>query len=218
MSNNNNNYIISSGSNSIIRDRFIIDGSTGNIGIGTTPNHKLDIDGIINAKSFNLNGSPFVLEFTQGMTVQTIHKTYSKTVEKQINSTGWIPIDDGIDGFYVKIKPSHTQSKVLVSMTCHIGMDYENDSRWWGLQLYRKIGDNGNWTALNNANGTNSGGLECSPCWISHNLGADNSMYSHSIINVSGSYEDEPNTEENVYYTAYWKSKLLFEIRTEYHS
>ena len=208
MSNNNNNYIISSGSNSIIRDRFIIDGSTGNIGIGTTPNHKLDIDGIINAKSFNLNGSPFVLEFTQGMTVQTIHKTYSKTVEKQINSTGWIPIDDGIDGFYVKIKPSHTQSKVLVSMTCHIGMDYENDSRWWGLQLYRKIGDNGNWTALNNANGTNSGGLECSPCWISHNLGADNSMYSHSIINVSGSYEDEPNTEENVYYTAYWKSKL----------
>ncbi|MFN9903531.1 MAG: hypothetical protein ACK55Z_33110, partial [bacterium] len=47
MSNNNNNYIISSGSNSIIRDRFIIDGSTGNIGIGTTPNHKLDIDGII---------------------------------------------------------------------------------------------------------------------------------------------------------------------------
>jgi hypothetical protein len=208
MSNSNNNYIISSGSNSIIRDRFIIDGSTGNIGIGTTPNHKLDIDGIINAKSFNLNGSPFVLEFTQGMTVQTIHKTYSKTVEKQINSTGWSPIDNGIDGFFVKIKPSHTQSKVLVSMTCHIGMDYENDSRWWGLQLYRKIGDNGNWTALNNANGTNSGGLECSPCWISHNLGADNSMYSHSIVNVSGSYEDEPNTEENVYYTAYWKSKL----------
>jgi hypothetical protein len=33
-------------------------------------------------------------------------------------------------------------------------------------------------------------------------------MYSHSIINVSGSYEDMPNTEEDVYYTAYWKSKL----------
>jgi hypothetical protein len=87
-------------------------------------------------------------------------------------------------------------------------MDYSEDSRWWGLQLYRKIGDSGEWSPLNNANGTNSGGLECSPCWISHNLGADNSMYSHSIINVSGSYEDEPNTTSNIYYTAYWKSKL----------
>ena len=206
MSNSNNNYIISSGSNTIIKDRFIID-SAGNIGVGTAPNHKLDIDGIINAKAFNLNGSPFVLEFTQGMTIQTIHKTYSKTVEKELNSVGWVPIDIQNDGFFVKIKPSHIQSKVLVSMTCHIGMDYAEDSRWWGLQLYRKIG-NGSWTPVNDANGTNGGGLECTPCWVSHNLGADNSMYSHSIINVSGSYEDMPNTEEDVYYTAYWKSKL----------
>jgi hypothetical protein len=206
MSNSNNNYIISSGSNTIIKDRFIID-SVGNIGVGTAPNHKLDIDGIINAKAFNLNGSPFVLEFTQGMTIQTIHKTYSKTVEKELNSVGWVPIDIQNDGFFVKIKPSHIQSKVLVSMTCHIGMDYAEDSRWWGLQLYRKIG-NGSWTPVNDANGTNGGGLECTPCWISHNLGADNSMYSHSIINVSGSYEDMPNTEDDVYYTAYWKSKL----------
>jgi hypothetical protein len=207
MSNSNNDYIISSGSNSIITDRFIIDGATGNIGVGTSPNHKLDIDGIINAKAFNLNGSPFVLEFTQGMTIQTIHKNYSKTVEKELNSIGWVPIDIQNDGFYVKIKPSHIQSKVLVSMTCHIGMDYADDSRWWGLQLYRKIG-NGSWMPINDANGTNSGGLECTPCWVSHNMGADNSMYSHSIINVSGSYEDMPNTEEDVYYTAYWKSKL----------
>jgi hypothetical protein len=206
MSNSNNNYIISSGSNTIIKDRFIID-SVGNIGVGTAPNHKLDIDGIINAKAFNLNGSPFVLEFTQGMTIQTIHKTYSKTVEKELNSVGWVPIDIQNNGFFVKIKPSHIQSKVLVSMTCHIGMDYAEDSRWWGLQLYRKIG-NGSWVPINDANGTNGGGLECSPCWISHNLGADNSMYSHSIINVSGSYEDMPNTEEDVYYTAFWKSKL----------
>ena len=206
MSNSNNNYIISSGSNTIIKDRFIID-SVGNIGVGTAPNHKLDIDGIINAKAFNLNGSPFVLEFTQGMTIQTIHKTYSKTVEKELNSAGWVPIDIQNNGFFVKIKPSHIQSKVLVSMTCHIGMDYAEDSRWWGLQLYRKIG-NGSWVPINDANGTNGGGLECSPCWISHNLGADNSMYSHSIINVSGSYEDMPNTEDDVYYTAFWKSKL----------
>ena len=133
------------------------------------------------------------------MTIQTIHKTYSKTVEKQLNSIGWVPIDIQNDGFYVKIKPSHIQSKVLVSMNCHIGMDYAEDSRWWGLQLYRKIG-NGAWTPVNGANGINSGGLECTPCWISHNLGADNSMYSHSIINVSGSYEDMPNTEDDVYH------------------
>ena len=208
MYNSNNYYTISSGNNGAIQDRFMIEGSSGNIGVGTIPNHKLDINGIINAKAFNINGSPFVLEFTQGMTIQTIHKTYSKTLEKQSNSIGWIPIDNGNDGFIVKIKPSHIKSKVLVSMTCHIGMDYTEDSRWWGLQLYRKIGDSGEWSPLNNANGTNSGGLECSPCWISHNLGADNSMYSHSIINVSGSYEDEPNTTSNIYYTAYWKSKL----------
>jgi hypothetical protein len=118
-----------------------------------------------------------------------------------------IDIDNLETGFVIRIKPSHSTSKVLVSMSCHIGMDYAENSRWWGIQLYRKIGD-GDWLPVENANGSNADWLEGSPCWISHNMGADNSMYSHSIINVSGSYEDSPQTTEDVYYTAYWKSKL----------
>jgi hypothetical protein len=208
MFNNNNNYIISSGSNNLIKDRLTINGINGDIGVGTKPNHTLDVYGTLNASNYRINGKPFVLEFTQGMIVQTIHNTYRETKTKSDNTTTWVPIDDNITtGFIVKIKPSHISSKVLVTMSCHIGMDYAENSRWWGIQLYRKIGT-GAWTLVENANGSNSAALEGTPCWISHNMGADNSQYSHSITNVSGSYEDTPNTTENVYYTAYWKSKL----------
>jgi hypothetical protein len=142
------------------------------------------------------------------MSIQTTHKTYNKTVAKEDYITGWVPIDNDInDGFVVCIKPSDSTSKVLVSLTCHVGMDYEYDSRWWGIQLYRKIGG-GNWIPLDDANGNDSAILDGTSCWISHNMGADSSMYSHSIINVSGTYEDTPETTSNVYYTAYWKSKL----------
>jgi hypothetical protein len=142
------------------------------------------------------------------MVIQTHHKTYNKTPVKDVNSVGWVAIDDDIsDGFVITIKPTHILSAVLLSMTCHIGMDYDTDSRWWGIQLYRKIGD-GAWVSLEDANGLNNETMDASPCWISHNMGADNSMYSHSIINVSGTFEDIPSTTSNVYYTAYWKSKL----------
>ena len=208
MFNNNNNYIISSGSNNLIKDRLTINGINGDIGVGTKPNHTLDVYGTLNATNYQKNGKPFVLEFTQGMIIQTIHNTYRETKTKGDNTTAWVAIDDNINtGFIVKIKPSHVTSKVLVTMSCHIGMDYAENSRWWGIQLYRKIGT-GPWTLVENANGSNSASLEGTPCWISHNMGADNSQYSHSITNVSGSYEDLPNTTENVYYTAYWKSKL----------
>ena len=54
MSNSNNNYIISSGSNNIIKHRLIIDGESGNIGIGTTLNTAgvlLDVNGIIESRT-----------------------------------------------------------------------------------------------------------------------------------------------------------------------
>ena len=208
MFNSNNNYIISSGSNNLINDRLTINGINGNIGVGTIPNHTLDVYGTLNATKYQIDGKPFVLEFTQGMIIQTIHNTYRETKTKGDNTTAWVAIDDDINnGFIVRIQPSHVSSKVLVTMSCHIGMDYAENSRWWGIQLYRKIGT-GPWTLVENANGSNSAALEGTPCWISHNMGADNSQYSHSITNVSGSYEDLPNTIEPVYYTAYWKSKL----------
>jgi hypothetical protein len=214
MANSNNQYVVSSGINSVIADRLIVDGISGNIGIGQTmPNYKLDINGPINAQSFNINGSPFVLEFSQGMTIQTLHKTYTKTSSKSGTETDWVAIDlgeivnDNSDGFVIKIKPSHIQSKVLVSLTCHIGMDYLQDSRWWGLRLYRKIGSGGTWEPVMGANGNNINSNGTS-CWISHNMGADSSTYSHFITNVTGTYQDMPNTTNDVYYTAFWKSKL----------
>jgi len=194
-----------------------------NVGIGTVPvqnsPYKLDVYGALNASNYYINGIPLAQVFqsgqsgqdfkiTQGMIVQTVHKTYRDTKAKEDNTTSWVAIDNNlVAGFVIRIKPSHATSKVLISMSCHIGMDYAENSRWWGIQLYRKIG-NGDWLPVENANGSNDDWLEGSPCWISHNMGADNSLYSHSIINVSGSYEDSPETTEDVYYTAYWKSKL----------
>jgi len=202
----------------IDRNRNLIIGG----GIRSEGNVEINNDLIISGNIYDIygnnllniytsNGTPLSQEFklTQGMIVQTVHKTYRDTKAKEDNTTSWVPIDiDDLDnGFVIRIKPSHSTSKVLVSMSCHIGMDYAENSRWWGIQLYRKIGD-GDWLPVENANGSNADWLEGSPCWISHNMGADNSMYSHSIINVSGSYEDSPETTEDVYYTAYWKSKL----------
>ena len=142
------------------------------------------------------------------------------------SGTDWEPINNNItNGFVISIKPTDTASKILVSMTSHIGMEYSSDSRWWGLKLYRKIG-NGSWTEISDANGNKTGNgssnINGTGCWISHNLGAESSIYSHSITNVSGSYQDEPQTTETVYYTVYWKNKvgelnsgLLFLNRSE---
>jgi len=208
ISNTNNKYKLESGNNDIITERFVINGLTGNIGVNINePNHELDVNGGVNATSYNINGIPFVLEFSQGMTIQTKHNTYTSTNSKTGNSNDWEPINNDIlNGFVINIKPCHISSKILVSIVCHIGMDYEYDSRWWGLQLYRKIGT-GNWVKLTGANGNDSD-IEGSECWISHNLGAESSAYSHFIANVTGSYEDMPYTTDEVYYTAYWKSKL----------
>ena len=187
-------------------ERMVIT-SNGLIGIGNTePNYKIDVNGEINASAFNINGVPFRIEFHKGMTMQTKHMTYTDTCTKSDIETDWVPVDNNLTtGFVIRVKPTHETSKILLNLICHIGMDYLQDSRWWGLKLYRKIGT-GNWTEVSGANGTgiNNG----SSCWISHNLGAESSIYSHSITNVTGSYEDAPNTTDDVYYTIYWKSRL----------
>ena len=181
--------------------------SNGNLGVGNTdPSYKIDVNGEVNASAFNINGAPFRLEFPKGMMLQTKHMTYTDTCTKSDTETDWVPVDNNLTtGFVIRVKPTHTTSKILLNLICHIGMDYLQDSRWWGLKLYRKIGT-GNWIEVSGANGTgvNNG----SACWISHNLGAESSIYSHSITNVTGSYEDAPNTTDDVYYTIYWKSRL----------
>tara|TARA_B110000483_G_scaffold53377_1_gene66438 strand:- start:2790 stop:3890 length:1101 start_codon:yes stop_codon:yes gene_type:complete len=181
--------------------------SNGLIGIGNTePNYKIDVDGEINASAFNINGTPFRLEFPSGMTLQSKHLTFTDTCTKSDTEVDWVPVNNDLtSGFVIRVKPTHSSSKILLNIICHIGMDYLHDSRWWGLKLYRKIGT-GNWNEITGANGTGSN--NGSACWISHNLGAESSTYSHSITNVTGSYEDEPQTTEDVYYTIYWKSRL----------
>ena len=179
----------------------------GKIGINnSSPQNILDVYGNINASSYTRNGYPISLEFSQGMIIQTKHLTYSKTEVK--NGYDWEPINNDINnGFVISIKPSDITSKILISTICHIGMEYETDSRWWGIRLYRKIG-NGPWTHLSNANGIINNNDNGTSCWISHNLGAESSTYSHFITNITGSYQDMPNTTEIVYYTAYWKNRL----------
>jgi hypothetical protein len=180
--------------------------NNGNVGINKEdPEYSLDIGGNINAYSFLRNGSPLSLEISQGMVVQTKHLTYSKTEYKTGND--WEPINNNTStGFVISIKPSDITSKILISMVSHIGLEYSTDSRWWGLRLYRKIG-NGVWEHISNANGIIDNNGFGNGCWISHNLGAESSTYSHFITNVTGSYQDTPNTTETVYYTVYWKNK-----------
>ena len=179
----------------------------GRIGINNaSPENTLDVYGNINATSYTHNGYPLSLGFSQGMIIQTKHLTYSKTEIK--NGNDWEPINNDINnGFVIAIKPSDITSKILISTVCHIGMEYETDSRWWGIRLYRKIG-NGTWTHISNANGIIDNNENGTSCWISHNLGADSSTYSHFITNITGSYQDTPNTTEIVYYTAYWKNRV----------
>ena len=178
----------------------------GKVGINKEePEYTLDIGGNINASSFLRNGSPLSLEISQGMIVQTKHLTYSKTEYKTGND--WEPINNNIsNGFVISIKPTDITSKILISIVSHIGIEYSTDSRWWGLRLYRKIG-NGVWEHISNADGIIDDNGYGNSCWISHNLGAVLSIYSHFITNVTGSYQDTPNTTETVYYTVYWKNK-----------
>ena len=187
-------------------ERMVIT-SNGLIGVGNTePNYKIDVNGEINASAFNINGTPFRLEFPSGMTLQSKHLTFTDTCTKSDTEVDWVPANNNLtSGFVIRVKPTHSSSKILLNLICHIGMDYLQDSRWWGLKLYRKIGT-GDWNEITGANGTGSD--NGSSCWISHNLGAESSIYSHSITNVTGSYEDEPQTTEDVYYTIYWKSRL----------
>ncbi len=236
IANANNKYIISSANiTSNIKDRFIIDGQSGNIGINTTPHigldnnldtYKVNIGGSINIEGYLYNNGK-LYEVTahsnmgvlaQNMSVQTFSTTYRKKVEMTSNLAaydvdGWQFIDDDLEtGFVIKIKPSHISSKILVNLSCHIGFDSVQDTRWWGLKLYRRIEDDIGWTEVSDANGSNNVGEEGTECWLSNNLGSSLSSYEYFVANVSGAFFDQLPAEtpynKYVYYTAKWKSKL----------
>ena len=148
------------------------------------------------------------------MSIQTLHNIYRNIVSK--SGSGWQFIDNNVSvrgnkvqGFCIRIKLSHQTSKVLLNLSCHIGIDYGTNARWWGLRLYRKIGQNGTWTHISEANGNNLIDNKGTACWLSHNLGAESSTSSYAVANVSGTYYDLPGTDTDfVYYTVKWCSIL----------
>jgi hypothetical protein len=160
-----------------------------------------------NGKTYT--GSSSIL--SQYSPIQTQFTMYKNVIEK--SGSGWqfidnntTVIDDKVQGFGVRIKPNHYSSKVLINLNCHIGIDYGTDARWWGLRLYRRIGEAGAWVHLTDADGADGAGTTC---WLSHNLGAETSTSSYFIANVSGAYYDFPETsEEYIYYTVKWCSLL----------
>jgi hypothetical protein len=201
----------------IINSNFIVNNSTtlrNNLDITGDVNFTGDLykNGMVYPNGKTYTGSSSIL--SQYSPIQTQFNMYKNVVEK--SGSGWQfidnninIIDDKVQGFCVRIKPNHYSSKILINLTCHIGIDYGSDARWWGLRLYRKIGEAGEWTHLSNADGTDYNNNNGTTCWVSHNLGADTSTYSYFIANVSGVYYDLPNiSEEYIYYTAKWCSLL----------
>ena len=169
-------------------------------------------NGMIYPNGKTYTGSSSIL--SQYSPIQTQFSMYKNVVEK--SGSGWQfidnninVIDDKVQGFCVRIKPNHYSSKILINLNCHIGIDYGTDARWWGLRLYRKIGEAGEWTHISNADGTDYNNNNGTTCWLSHNLGADASTQSYFIANVSGAYYDIPGiSEDYIYYTAKWCSLL----------
>ena len=237
IANTSNKYIISSANiTSSIKDRFIIDGVTGNIGVNTSPHIGIDsvnldtyvmnisgsinIDGYLynNGKKYEVTANSNMGVLSQNMSVQTLSTTYRKKIEMSsdintFDSDGWQFIDNDLNnGFVIKIKPSHISSKILVNLSCHIGFDSVQDSRWWGLKLYRKIGIENEWTEVVGANGNNENGEEGTVCWLSNNLGSSLTTYEYFVANLSGTFFDqvppESSYNKHIYYTAKWKSKL----------
>ena len=103
-------------------------------------------NGMIYPNGKTYTGSSSIL--SQYSPIQTQFSMYKNVVEK--SGSGWQfidnninIIDDKVQGFCVRIKPNHYSSKILINLNCHIGIDYGSDARWWGLRLYRKIGEAG---------------------------------------------------------------------------
>ncbi|MFL2921631.1 MAG: tail fiber domain-containing protein [Limisphaerales bacterium] len=211
--------------------------NTGNVGIGKTADSGilLDVGGNINFNGdlykngslLSLDGNQATAVISKGMAVQIKHTDYTKKVVRV--DTGWSGIDtrDDGNGFVVKITPRSVNSKVLINAIAHVGIDPSTDSRWWGVRLYRKIG-NGNWNFVSGAQGdisvahsiqnTDYGQANTTYAhqgqgvWFSHTVGMLASTPLHNdemlISNSSGSYLDSPSTTEEVMYTLYWCSRI----------
>ncbi len=190
-----NNPGSSQGSTATTTERMRID-QGGNVGIGqTTPVEKLDVNGNIKAAGSKISGS----------IVQTQHLNYVAEIYESSTSTTYTDFDN--INFVVSINPTSTNSRLLFNCNIHVGIDRALDSRWYGIRLYRKIG-NGNWTFLQGASGDNGNpGGNLIPVFISGG-GFFNHLYEYDNNNLSGSYLDTPDSSLNThYYTLYWDGR-----------
>ena len=144
----------------------------------------------------------------KGMIVEVKHNDYKKM---QMDDPGnWTAIDDDLDtGFVIGITPKSISSSILLDVNCYISFNQtDDDARWWGARLYRKIGD-GDWTHVTGAGGDRSGPDVPSTLGTAVWFGDNNLSSDHAEIgNCSARYLDNPNTIETVYYTIYWKCRL----------
>ena len=115
ISNSNNQYILASGSNNQIYERFVISGETGNVGLGTQPHiftegendeYKMTVKGSINVDGFIYKngeiyrGEGSVGVISQNMPIQTQSITYTKTrimTSTESNSQNIVPSTEDKD-------------------------------------------------------------------------------------------------------------------------
>ena len=155
----------------------------------------LEINGNIKAAGSKISGS----------IVQTQHLNYVAQIDESYTSSTFTDFDN--NNFVVSINPTSTKSRLLFNCNIHVGIDRGEDSRWYGIRLYRKIG-NGNWTFLQGASGDNGNpGGNLIPVFLSGG-GYFNHFYEYDIDNLSGSYLDTPDSSLNThYYTLYWDGR-----------
>ena len=147
---------------------------------------------------------------SDGTIIQTAHKTYRSEVTD--NTGDWTDIDNNTStGYVASLTPTSSNSKLLIRCCMHFGADQNDDSRWYGIRLYKKIGS-GAWTHVSGADGDGLGGATGTTCFINGNWGSDSlsgSDYDATITNLSGEYlDDATNSTDIHYYTLYWKCRL----------
>ena len=209
----------------------------GKVGIGKTATTGilLDVSGNINFNGdlykngslLSLDGNQATAVISRGMAVQIRHTDYNKKVVKVDGEWSWIDRRTDGNGFVVKITPRSVNSKILIDAIVHVGISPANDTRWWGIRLYRKIGNN-DWEQVTGAQGDdsvayaikNSDQTQASTSythqgtgvWFSHNVGmlSTTEIYNDNMLisNSSGSYLDSPETTQEVMYTLYWHSRI----------
>ena len=214
-----------------------IEVNNGTIGIGKTPQTGvlLDVSGNINFNGdlykngslLSLDGNQATAVISRGMAVQIRHTDYNKKVVKVDGEWSWIDRRTDGNGFVVKITPKSVNSKILIDAIVHVGISPAQDNRWWGIRLYRKIG-NGGWEQVTGAQGddsvtyaiknsdqtqaTTSYTHQGTGVWFSHNVGmlSTTEIYNDNMLisNSSGSYLDSPETTQEVMYTLYWHSRI----------